>query len=212
MNRYFIHGPVYGKIIDNADPDQLGRVKVLIDNLGEEIETNWIPLLTPIQGIFILPEIDEQVIVSFIGDAPEKGVVLGSVWNNDMLPPEGGENPGSDLNKDGKNNIRLIRTRSGHKVIFDDKQGEERVHIITKDGKMRYDFLTKEKCIKITTDMDLTVSAKGKLIIQAEEVEIKTEKGLLDKGENISIESSNKDINIKSGKGVTVKGSGINLN
>lgn len=212
MNNYYMHGPVYGTVTDNADPDHLGRVKVMIDHLGEKIETDWIPVITSISGIFILPEVKDHVIVSFIGDNPATGIVLGSSWNTKQLPPESGENTGSDLNKDGENNLRFIKSRSGHKLILDDKKGEEKVQFITAKGKTRVEFLAKDGILKITTDKSLNISAKKKLIIKGQEGSIKMKKGLINQGENIKIEGKGKDINIKAGKNVVVEGSGINLN
>jgi uncharacterized protein involved in type VI secretion and phage assembly len=212
MNNYYMHGPVFGTVTDNTDPDQLGRVKVMIDHLGEKIETGWIPVITSISGLFVLPEIKDQVIVSFIGDNATTGIVLGSAWNSKQLPPESGENTGSDLNKDGDNNLRFIKSRSGHKLILDDKKGEEKVQVITGKGKTRMEFLAKEGSLKITTDKNINISAKKKLIINGQEGTIKMKKGLLNQGENIKIEGKGKDINIKAGKNVVVEGSGINLN
>lgn len=212
MNSYFTHGPVFGTVSNNQDPDQMGRVKVKIEHLGEKIETDWIPVLTPVTGVFILPETNDQVLVTFIGDTPEGGIVLGSVWNDSQKPPESGENKGSDLNKDGKNNMRFIKSRSGHKIILDDKQGEEKIQIISGDGGTRFEFLAKDKVLNLKTDKDLKISAKGKISIEGEEGTIKMKKGLLNQGENVKIEGKSKDVNIKAGKNVVVEGSGINLN
>ena len=163
MNREYSHGPVYGKVTDNADPDSMGRVKVMIDHLGETIETGWIPVLLPVPGMFILPEIEDQVIVSFIGDSPEQGIVLGTVWSNTQMPPETGENTASDLNKDGENNLRFFHSRAGHKIILDDKSGEEKIQMITSDGGTRYEFMAKESTLSMTTDKDLIISAATKV-------------------------------------------------
>jgi uncharacterized protein involved in type VI secretion and phage assembly len=206
-----IHGLIYGVITDNADPDQLGRVKVKLDHLGENIITGWIPMVTPIIGVFALPEIKEQVLVAFIGGNPDNCVVTGSSWNTVQKPPLSGENAGSDLNKDGENNLRFIKSRSGHRIIFDDKKGEEKLQILTGDGSTRFEFLAKASCLKLTTKKDLKISAKGKVLIEGEEGSIKMKKGIINQGENIKIDGKSKDISIK-GKNIIIEGSGINLN
>lgn len=50
MNKSYMQGPVLGKVVDNEDPDSLGRVKVVTDNFGEEMETDWIPVMTLFGG------------------------------------------------------------------------------------------------------------------------------------------------------------------
>ena len=118
MDRHYMSAPVYGIITDNADPDGIGRVRVGLYSLGKDIQTHWIHIITPGMGVFALPEVGDQVVVAFIGDNPDLPIVLGVVWSNKQRPPMTEENAGSELNKDGKNNLRFMRSRSGNRVIF----------------------------------------------------------------------------------------------
>lgn len=208
-------GILLGVVSDNQDPDELGRVKILIDLLGETITTDWVPILnmssSPEAGSFFIPEIDARVAVSFIGEGINNPIVLGGIWGEFQKPPLSEENSGSDLNADGENNLKFIRSRSGQRIIFDDKDGEEKVQIISKDAATRFEFLVADEMINIESDKDITIKAGGKLSIEAEEAEMTFEGGLALTTAGMSIEADDA-INIKSGSGITAEGNAIKLN
>jgi len=131
MDRHYMSAPVFGIITDNADPDGLGRVKVGLYYLGKDIQTNWIHIVTPAMGVFVLPEVGDQAVVAFMGDNPDSPIVLGTVWSQKQKPPMTEENAESELNKDGKNNLRFIRSRSGNRIIFDDTKDNEKIQMIS---------------------------------------------------------------------------------
>jgi len=138
--------------------------------------------------------------------------VLGGIWSEAQMPPETGVSGGSELNKDKKNNLRFIKSRSGHRIILNDKPGAESIKIMTGDSKTTYEFNVAEKKIKINTGMDIIINAKKKFLLNSETMNLKSKKGVKIEGDEILTESKGKDINIKAGKNVGVKGTGINLN
>jgi uncharacterized protein involved in type VI secretion and phage assembly len=216
MTRNYFLSPLLAKVKDNQDPDKLGRIKVTADNFGEEIESDWLPILNFFGGseigAFFLPEVDDQVMVCFMGESPEQGVVLGGVWGDNQKPPETGENSGSDLNQDGDNNMRFIKSRSGHMIIMDDKDGEEKLQLIASGGDTRFEYSAQDKLLNIETDQDLTIKADKKLTIEAEEAELKFTKSATIDADGIKIESSSKDMTLKSNQNVVVEGTTIKLN
>jgi len=212
MDRHYASAPVYGKITDNADPDGLGRVRVGLYYLGKDIVTNWIPAVTSYSGVFVLPEIDDQVVVVFMGDNPDNPILLGGLWSNKQRPPVTGENKGSDLNKDGKNNLRFIRSRSGNRMIMDDTKDNEKIQFISSGSSSRIEIAANGTGLLLDTGKGIKISAKGAVNIEGERCNIKMKKGLLAQSENIKLESKGKDVNVKAGNSITVKGNGINLN
>jgi uncharacterized protein involved in type VI secretion and phage assembly len=210
MDRHYMSAPVYGIITDNADPDGIGRVRVGLYNLGKDIQTHWIHIVTPGMGIFVLPEVGDQVVVAFIGDNPDLPIVLGVIWSNKQRPPMSEENAESELNKDGKNNLRLMRSRSGNRVIFDDTKDNEKIQMISSDGTSRIELAAKDTKILLKTTGVMKISAKGKVTINGKECIINAKKGFISKSENIKVEG--KEVNVKAGNAIGVKGSGINLN
>lgn len=122
----------YGVVTQNKDPDKLGRIKVRLPWLdgGDTDQTHWAQLVTPMEGNkfgwYTLPDIDDVVVVMFIGGDISQPVILGGVWSTPDNSPE--------PNEDGKNNFRGFRSRSGHRLILDDSQ-KVKVVVADKTGK-----------------------------------------------------------------------------
>ena len=108
----------YAIVSQNQDPEKLDRVKVRLPWLdhGDTDQTHWAQLVTPMEGKqfgwYTLPDIDDVVVVMFIGGDVSQPVILGGVWSKPDFSPE--------TNEDGKNNFRGYRSRSGHRLILDD--------------------------------------------------------------------------------------------
>ncbi|MEZ4358674.1 MAG: phage baseplate assembly protein V [Kofleriaceae bacterium] len=113
-------GIYYGIVTQNKDPENLERIKVRLPWLdkGDTDQTYWAQLLTPMEGKkfgwYSLPDIDDAVLVMFVGGDIRQPVLIGGVWSKTDEPPE--------VNEDGKNNFRGYRSRTGHRMILDDSQ------------------------------------------------------------------------------------------
>lgn len=113
-------GVYYGIVTQNKDPENLNRIKVRLPWLdkGDVDQTHWAQLLTPMEGKkfgwYTLPDIDDAVLVAFVGGDMRQPVLIGGVWSKTDAPPE--------VNEDGKNNFRGYRSRTGHRLILDDSQ------------------------------------------------------------------------------------------
>jgi len=129
------------------------------------------------------------VLVAFEHGDVNRPYVLGALWNGVDKPPL--------TNGDGKNNVRLIQSRSGHKIVLDDTSGSEKIEIKDKTGKNSIVWDTSSNTIKVTTDKDITLTApQGKISLEAQEVAIKS-------SANTSLEASGT---------MTVKGATVNIN
>lgn len=203
-----------GKVSDNKDPDSLNRIRV--SKMGEEeFVTDWIPIMSPYTGddvgMSLLPDIDNQVIVLSSDTNNSKMIALGSLWSNDVSPPVTEENSDADLNKDGENNLIFLKSRSGSLLIMDDTEAKEKVQILSSDKKSRLEFLNEEELISLMTENDLTLAAKVAVSIQAEEIDLSSEKEMNISGEECQVEAK-KVADIKADKDISIKGSGIALN
>ncbi|WP_136667928.1 type VI secretion system Vgr family protein [Flavobacterium sp. H122] len=101
-------------VTDNNDPSGMGRVRV---KFFWGYESDWTRLVTPHagsgKGFYFIPEIGEEVFVSFEGGNPEKPFIIGTQYNGQEI---------SGYNTSG-NDQKVIHTRSGTKMIFNDAQG-----------------------------------------------------------------------------------------
>ena len=141
-----------GRVVENADPLGLGRVRVQMmwQEAGSE-KTPWIRLLQPHsgsgKGFYFVPEIGEEVLVGFQGGNAEKPYVIGTQYN-------GKEKSGY---ADKENNIKAVHTRSGHKLVFTE---DESILITDKSGnEILLD--TKGSNITITAPETMTLNAKN---------------------------------------------------
>jgi uncharacterized protein involved in type VI secretion and phage assembly len=125
-----VYGVAAGIVTNNKDPDKLGQVKVRFPWLSDKNESNWVRIATLMSGkqmgSFFLPEVGDEVLVAFENGNINTPYVIGCLWNGKAAPPE--------TNKDGKNNFRTIKSRSGHEIRFDDTKQKEKVEIKTKSG------------------------------------------------------------------------------
>lgn len=125
-----ISGVVTAKVTDNEDPKGLGRVKVTYPHRDSDDESPWARVATEMAsseyGTFFLPEVGDEVLVAFEDGDVHHPFVLGSLYNGQRAPNED--------NGNGDNDVRQVKSRSGHVLDFDDTDGEEMVKIETSAG------------------------------------------------------------------------------
>ena len=128
------YGLHYGIVCQNKDPDNLDRVKVRFPWLdsGDTDQSHWAQLLTPMEGPkfgwYTVPDVDDAVVVVFIGGDMSQPVIVGGVWSTPDFSPE--------PNQDGKNNFRGYRSRVGHRLVFDDSPAGTKVWLADKTTKL----------------------------------------------------------------------------
>jgi uncharacterized protein involved in type VI secretion and phage assembly len=164
-------GVVVGVVTNNQDPDSMGRVKVKFPWLSDDEESQWARIAAPMagndRGVYFLPEVNDEVLVVFEHGDVRFPYVIGALWNGKDAPPE--------KNDDGKNNVRLIKSRSGHIVKLNDEDGKETIEILDKSGKNSLVIDTSQNTITITSDKDITLSAtKGTIKLDAQKLELKS--------------------------------------
>ncbi len=196
-----VYGVVIGIVTNNNDPENLCRVKVKFPWLSRDDESNWARVASPMagndRGLTFLPEVDDEVLIAFEYGDINMPYVIGSLWNGVDKPPYG--------NDDGNNNIRIIKSRSGHVIKLDDTEGEEKIEITDKEKKNMIIIDIKEKKISLTSEKDIQISApKGKVIIEAQDIEAKATA-------SAKIEASS-TMDLKASGTMTVKGATVNIN
>lgn len=202
-----IAGVVIGIVRDNKDPEKNGRVSVSFPWRNEEDRGYWARISTPMagndRGLFFLPEVGDEVLVAFDRGDINHPYVIGSLWNNVDKVPEN--------NADGKNNIRKIKSRSGHEIVFNDdsESMKESVQIKTNAGHsiVLDDSAGKEK-IEIT---DKTGANKICMDSVKNSVNIESGMQLKIKANVIEIEGTT-SLTLKSNAVVTIQGMPVKIN
>jgi len=220
-----IRGVALGIVTDNNDGEKLGRIMVKFPWLGENHQSGWVRVATMMagkeRGTFFLPEVGDEVVVAFDHGDIDYPYVIGALWNGKDKPPE---------TNNGENNIRKIKSRSGHELIFDDTSKKEKVEIHTNSGnsvllddggevievktkgglKITLDDKSKavemvagNSSIKMKPD-GIIISCNGKLAIDAATIEMKA-KAKMDL-------SGNAGVTVKSSGLLTIEGSLVKIN
>jgi uncharacterized protein involved in type VI secretion and phage assembly len=183
------YGVAIGVVTNNKDPNGLGRVKVALPWMSEEVESDWARMATPMagagRGIYFLPEVGDEVLVAFEQGNPEIPYVLGGLWNGPEAPPVS--------NADGENNVRVIQSRSGGMIRFTDTQDSEKIEIIDASGNNTIVIDTAHEVITITSAGDLQIvanSGKGKLTLSGQNVEITAEQAVKVSGLQVGLKAT----------------------
>jgi uncharacterized protein involved in type VI secretion and phage assembly len=165
-------------VSDINDPDGQGRVKVTLpwapDNGGARYEA-WARLATLMagknRGSWFIPDPGDEVVIGFEGGDSRRPYVIGSVWNGKDSSPE-------SMDGAGKNYKKIIRSRNGVKVTFDDSDGKETLLLETpggqkvtmKDGPGSVEIADSNgNSVKLETS-GITVTASAKVTINASQV------------------------------------------
>jgi uncharacterized protein involved in type VI secretion and phage assembly len=159
--------PVIGLVTDNKDPSKLGRVKLKIPILSDQDSTWWCPIVMmgagKNRGWFFIPEKDDEVLVIFEHGDINRPVVVGSLWNGKDKPPD--KNPGG-------NPRRVIKSRGGNKITFDDDKNQ----ICMEDGggkaKITFDSGSNKITIEAATGDVCFQAPTGDLQIVAKQIEL----------------------------------------
>ncbi len=152
-------------VTDIVDPRSLGRIQVGFPWLGtdgDEVRA-WATLLTPYaddgQGWEFLPAVDTQVVVGFEAGDLRRPYIVGSAWNGREALPETPAEP---------NDKRLIRTRSGSLLEFDDKEGAAKVTLSMRSGhQLVLDDAAQEVKLTHSNGCTITMDAAGNVKITA---------------------------------------------
>lgn len=167
-------GVVIGVVTNNVDPEGMARVKVKFPWLTDLDESFWARVAAPMagndRGIYFLPEVDDEVLVMFAHGDVRFPYIIGSLWNGKDKAPAG--------NEDGENNVRLIKSRSGHVIKLDDTKGKERIELIDAMGRNRIAIDTATRCITIEADRDIVLAApNGAITLAANTIAISASTG-----------------------------------
>ena len=128
------------RVIDNNDPEGLGRVQVqFVWQERKKQHTPWIRVVQPHagagKGFYFIPEIGEEVLVDFEFQNAERPYVVGAHYNGEEM---------SRYHTQG-NDKKVIHTRSGTKIVLNDGEGSVFIedpsgNSIYMDGKQKISF------------------------------------------------------------------------
>ncbi|MES0199833.1 phage baseplate assembly protein V [Mesorhizobium sp. M0011] len=194
-----VKGVAVAIVRQNQDDSGQGRVRVTYPWHAQPRNSYWARVASPMagknRGTFFIPEVDDEVLVAFERGDVRFPYVLGSLWNGVDKSPAS--------NSDGKNDIRMIKTRKGHKLTFDDgSKGLIRLEL--NDGKkleldddgIKLDDGKGNKLVIETKGGSISIESKVSLSLKAPKIEI----------------AATGDMKLTAGALLTVQGSIVKIN
>ena len=174
------YGKYRGIVVENNDPKKLGRLKVSVPSVfGSEVVTGWAAPCSPYggdvnQGMLFIPEVGAGVWVEFEEGDLEFPIWVGTYWSQpeSVETPTAFEADGSDTGEVGEPVVsrKIIKTRKGHAIQFNDKDGEESLVIVQRVDDSTHNHITLDANgitilsgagLSITTNGDLTIDTSG---------------------------------------------------
>lgn len=170
------------EVVSVQDPDSLSRVQVRLfnfDGVDDQDAPIWARVAVPFagknRGAFMLPDVGDEVLVSFINHDPRLPVVVGGLWNGDAAPPEtlGGAGDRIDrwtiVGKAGTR-IAIVEESAGEaKIAFKTPNGVTGELTDSSGGKIEF----KAAGTTITVDSGgVSVQTGSKVKVQASQVEV----------------------------------------
>lgn len=124
------------EVVDVKDPDNLARVQVKLynfDGVDDQDGPLWARVAVPFagseRGAFMLPDVGDEVLVSFINGDWRFPVVVGGLWNGNDRAPETLGGDGSRIDRwsiVGKAGTRIL--------ILEERDGEATISLTTPGG------------------------------------------------------------------------------
>ncbi len=195
-----IPGVVPAVVDDVDDPDKHGRVRLRFPWMADMYVSDWCRVAHvgagPDRGFFILPEVGDEVLVSFDQGEVRRPFVLGGLYNGQDKAKTG---PGSLLDSSSHAvNNRLFTSRKGHQLVFIDADDHCGVVVSTGDGKLELRLDQANSKIEVKCSGDVTVTAdgatkfesKGAFEVSAQSIKLEAQTSASLKGAQVSIEGS----------------------
>jgi len=174
------YGVFPATVTDIKDPDGGGRVKIALPwspDTGSERYEVWARIATLMggnnRGSWFVPDVDDEVLVSFEAGDVRRPFVLGGLWNGKDTPPE-------SMDGSGNNYKKVLCSRNGVKVTLDDQDGQESFicetpggqKITLKDGAGSVEIVDSNgNSVKLESS-GITINASAKVTVQASTVAV----------------------------------------
>ena len=200
--------PELATVKENNDDKGQGRVKVAFDWQKNGKTTNWIRVQTPNAGVsgavsknrgwVFVPEVGDQVMVSYEHGNPDRPYVTGSVFHS-----------GSGKGGDKDNKVKSIITRSGNAIVFDDETGS--IVITDQTGKQLI-ILDGTDAITVMAKKSITLTneAESVIVMDDKSIGLQADTIALEGRKSVTLLSGNECIVLSSEKSI-ISSSGTNI-
>jgi uncharacterized protein involved in type VI secretion and phage assembly len=172
-----LEGLYSASVLDNKDPEGLGRVRVRVATLEDVTGARgvWARVATMMagrnRGTLFMPDVGDEVLVAFDSGDQRAPYVLGALWNAKSAPPAEASDPAT---------VKLIRSRTGVtlRIRDDDATGSlvietpggQRITLQDGPGSVRVEDANGNSVTMQTSGV--TVTASGTVTLTASNVTV----------------------------------------
>jgi phage protein D len=154
-------------VTDNADPEDMGRVKLRFPTLDENYESDWARVSQlgagPDSGAVFLPEVNDEVLVGFESGDIRRPYIVGGLWNGQDMP-----RLGDSLFSEGRVLRRGLISRLGHRLVFLDDDDASGASLISGDDSLRLALKQSESTITVHSDGTIAITSGGEVTIESD--------------------------------------------
>lgn len=170
------------EVISVQDPENLSRVQVRLlsfDGIGEQDGPIWARVAVPFaggsRGAFMLPDVGDEVLITFINGDVRLPVVVGGLWNGNATPPETLGGAGDRIDR------WTIVGKAGTRIaIIEENPGQATISLTTPNGVSgemtdsgggKIEFKAAGTTVTIDS-AGVSVQTPSKVKVQASQVEV----------------------------------------
>jgi len=174
----FTFGAQLARVVSVRDPKKLARVKLrLIGPDADNEATFWARVAVPFagsnRGAFLIPNVNDEVLVVFAGGDPRAAVVLGGLWNGKQKPPEalGGAHVDRwSLTGTNGTRVALVEAASGQEEIVMETPNGVTARL-TDQGGGKVELVSGANSVTLDAT-GVTVKAAAAVTVKAPQVQI----------------------------------------
>ena len=159
-----VPGVVIGTVVDNMDPEEMCRVKVMFPWLAETYVSAWARTVQigagAVGGFVWMPEVGNEVLVAFDRGDMNYPYVIGNLYN-------GVQRPVPPPQIDGVVAARWMTSRAEHMIRFDDGPDTLAITIATGGNSCMIMLDDEEQVISVTCAGEVTINAAEGITMEA---------------------------------------------
>jgi uncharacterized protein involved in type VI secretion and phage assembly len=176
-----LHGSHLGEVVSVSDPEHLSRVQVRLFNFDgvNNDAPIWARVAVPVAGsnygAFMLPDVGDEVLITFVNGDPRLPMVIGSLWNGNATAPETLGGSGGTIDRwtlvgKAQTRIAIVEETPGNATIsLTTPGGVSGTLTQTAGGKIEFEAAGTTVTVDTT---GVTVQSAGRVSVSASQVEV----------------------------------------
>lgn len=183
-----LHGTYLAVVVSVQDPLNQARVQIRLlncDGPSAQDAPVWarvaVPFAGPDRGAFLIPDVDNEVLLTFVNGDPRFPIVVGGLWNGGAAPPE-------TLGGDRVDRWSFVGKYGSRVAIVEESQGQSTIEIST-PGEVKA-TLEEQGGGKITIE-----AAGSTITIDASGVSINTQRNVKVQAARLSVTAPQVSVN-----------------